>query len=66
MARTVDELFRDAVLLRQLILDLDPEDHRGRERLLRARMELRAEAAAAWRLRGWRPITQADHDHARV
>ncbi len=57
-------LHRDAVALHTLLADLDGDDHATRERLLAARLSLRAEAAALWRAGGWTPITE-DRRHAR-
>ena len=59
LPRGPDELFRDALALRVLLDDLDADDHAFRSRLLLARDELRAEAAAAWSARGWRAITDS-------
>ena len=49
-------LHRDAVAVWRLLGDLDPDDHRTRARLLRARDEIRATSARLWRERGWRSI----------
>lgn len=55
--RDATELHRDAVLVFELLQDLEPDDHAMRERLEAARLSIRAEAATLWRLEGWRPIT---------
>ena len=53
----VDQLFRDALAIRSLLTSLDADDHHLRAELLLARDDVRARAAAAWRQRGWRSIT---------
>lgn len=55
--RDATQLHRDAVVVFELLQDLDPDDHATRERLEAARLAIRAEAATLWRLHGWRAIT---------